>query len=224
MNVSLKKLRRLKKRKLSNIANPASITLSGFKNSSRCPQNNQGEKEDQDQNREKPSINLAKWDSEESCEKRIIHTIMVDRKERVQCEQRMELARQEFGEREQNLAQMMLLIDKKNNDLKVREAQVREIEPLIPSIKELQSKGLTLDLLMPIMMIIEGKASSEGLDLKTAAYNLTQDPEIYKTSMELHNTIKMLKQQVITLDTLAKGKEAVLTTLISLQRVFDRKK
>ena len=59
--------------------------------------------------------------------------------------------------------------DQRNNDLKAREARLKEIEHLIPSVKELQSNGITFDLILPYIIAINEKSVFEKIDVKRAA-------------------------------------------------------
>jgi len=61
----------------------------------------------------------------------------------------MEQRELELKEKEHQITQMMQTIEHRNNDLKVREAKNKEIESLMPSIRELQSEGIGFDTMMP---------------------------------------------------------------------------
>lgn len=66
-------------------------------------------------------------------------------------------------------------IDQAKHDLEIRENRLIELEPLIPSAATLQGYGITLELIFPYMETINENAVAENIDLKTAAYNLTQN-------------------------------------------------
>jgi hypothetical protein len=64
---------------------------------------------------------------------------------------------QELNEEKQNITQMTYNIDKRRQDLEIRENRLLELEPLIPSVKQLQNIGITFDLILPYMETLNEK-------------------------------------------------------------------
>jgi hypothetical protein len=63
--------------------------------------------------------------------------------------------------------------------LEVTEAKLNErlneIEPLIPSVKELQNVGITFDLIMPYIMAINEKSVLHNTNLKTGLLKIIEN-------------------------------------------------
>jgi len=47
--------------------------------------------------------------------------------------------------------------------LKARGAKLQSIQPLIPSVRELQAMGITFDLLIPYLMTVNEKAVTKNI-------------------------------------------------------------
>jgi hypothetical protein len=54
-------------------------------------------------------------------------------------------------QKSQELAQMQEIIDQRNG-LQVREAKLKEMAPLIPSLRQMQQHNITFDLIIPYMI------------------------------------------------------------------------
>jgi hypothetical protein len=143
--------------------------------------------------------------------------VMDDKRERRQEFQQIAQQREQLEIERHNLAQVMQSIDQKNNDLKAREAKIKDIEPLLPSVREFQRLGLTYDLLIPYWMTLQEKSASENLDIKTAAYNLGRDFRDYSMVRSLGDAIQKAEQKLMALDELNMQKETAIITLVNLQ-------
>src|SRR5207244_8876158 len=97
-----------------------------------------------------------------------------------------EQKRQELDEERQQITEIRHNIDQQKCNLEARETKLLEVESLIPSARQLQGYGITLDLMFPYMETLNEKAVAEKVDLKTAAYNLAHDLRDYRQLGSLH--------------------------------------
>jgi len=100
-------------------------------------------------------------------------------------------------------------------DLEAREAKLQMIQPLIPSVKELQALGVTFDLLIPYLMTVNEKAVTENIDLKTAAYNIVHDFREYRDLESLHKSVEKARQQPEVLQAFTVQKQAAVATVMN---------
>jgi hypothetical protein len=86
------------------------------------------------------------WDSEEAWDRRFVRIIMNDKKERQQEFQLLEQERQRLNEEREEFE-----IEKHNlgQVIEQRENNLKEAAPLLPSVRELQSAGITFNTLIP---------------------------------------------------------------------------
>jgi hypothetical protein len=157
------------------------------------------------------------WDSEESWDRRFVRIITNDRKERQQEFQLLEEQRDFLAIERHNLDQISQHIDRRENDLRMREAKIKEVEDLIPSAKELRSAGITFKTLIPYIMACHERSVMLNVDLKTAAYDIIDIIRAYQDLTSLHNAAEIAKQQIANLDALCQGKQTAVTTLMNLQ-------
>ncbi len=108
-------------------------------------------------------------------------------------------------------------IDERRHDLEIRENRLLELEPLIPSVKQLQNIGITFDLIIPYMETLNEKAVAENIDLKTSAYNLAHELRDYRQLGSLHKGVEQAKQQLSILDAFTAQKQQAMATLMNLQ-------
>jgi hypothetical protein len=78
------------------------------------------------------------WDSEENWQRRMFHEIRAAKKERHDELLLIDQKMQELNEEKQRIVQI-------RHDLETREAKLIEIEPLIPSARQLEGHGITLE-------------------------------------------------------------------------------
>lgn len=116
-----------------------------------------------------------------------------------------------------NLDQVSQNIDQRENDLRMRETRIKEVEPLLPSVRELQRMNVTFQIILPYIMAINEKAVAENIDLTTSAYNLVQDIHQYRELGTLQSTIKDLEERVSALNELNTQKQAAVITFMDLQ-------
>jgi hypothetical protein len=116
-----------------------------------------------------------------------------------------------------NLDQVSQNIDQRENDLRMREARIKEVEPLLPSVRELQRMNVTFQIILPYIMAINEKAVAENIDLTTSAYNLVQDIHQYRELGTLQSTVKDLEERVSALNELNTQKQAAVITFMDLQ-------
>jgi hypothetical protein len=150
------------------------------------------------------------WDPDQEYRTRFFKAILDEREQR-QNELRL------IQHKRYELNQEMQSIEQQRHDLEVRENRLQEVEPLIPSVKQLQSMGITFDLMFPYIETINEKAVTENLDLKTAAYNLAHDLREYRQLGSLHKSIEKAKQQLSVLDAFTAQNQAAVTTVMNLQ-------
>ena len=79
----------------------------------------------------------------------------------------IEQQRQELNIERQQIAQIRSIIDHQKYDLEVRQNKMIEYESLIPSARELRNCGITLELILPYLSVINEKAVAENIDIKT---------------------------------------------------------
>ena len=159
---------------------------------------------------------FEQWDSE-LWSSRIFREIRVAKKERHEELLLIEQKKQELDEERQQIAHTRHNIDQQRCGLEAREAKLLEVEPLIPSARQLRGYGITLDLMFPYMETLNEKAMTENTDLKTAAYNLTHDLREYRQLGSLHKGVEQVKQQLAILDAFTAQKQQAVTTLMNLQ-------
>lgn len=149
--------------------NKSKPSLSNVKNPSRRSENNRREKEDQDQEELEENIDLGDWtarqpsvnvennrserrsrsgpkpivdlDSDEITETGVIHFINIDREQRRREIQLINQGWQELENERHQIEQMKQSIDHRENNLKVREIKIADIEHLAPSLRQLQQMG-----------------------------------------------------------------------------------
>jgi hypothetical protein len=108
----------------------------------------------------------------------------------------IEQKRQKLNEEMRQIAQIKRSIDQQKYDLQLRESKLVELEPLIPSVKQLQNMGVTFDLILPYMETINETAVVKSIDLKAAAYNLAHDLREYRQLGSLQKCVEQVKQQL----------------------------
>lgn len=128
----------------------------------------------------------------------------------------MEQQRQELQEEKQQIMEIRQSIEQQNYNLEIRENRLVELEPLIPSVKQLQGYGVTFDLILPYIETIHEKAE-KNIDLKTAAYNLVQDLREYRQLGSLNKTLQQMTQQLSALNAVTVQKQNAIVMLINLQ-------
>ncbi len=131
---------------------------------------------------------------------------------------------QELNEERERIVQIRQSIHQRRHDLEIRENRMVELEPLIPSVKQLQNIGISFELILPYMESLNEKAVAENIDLRTAAYNLTQDLRDYrqlgslrKCVEQVHQQMQQAKQQLGVLYTFTAEKEPAVISLINLE-------
>jgi hypothetical protein len=142
---------------------------------------------------------------------------MRERKERQQEFQLLEEQRDFLAIERHNLDQVSQHIDQRENDLRVREAKMKEVEDLIPSAKELRSAGITFKMFIPYIMACHERSVMQNQDLKTAAYGIIDIIRAHQDITNLHNAAEIAKQQIENLEALGRGKQHAITTLMNLQ-------
>jgi hypothetical protein len=97
------------------------------------------------------------WNPDENWSTRLWKRIIEEKIAREQQRQELEKQRQELEEEKQQIAQQKY-------DLDVRENRLVELEPLIPSVKQLQGYGISFELILPYMETLNEKAVAENID------------------------------------------------------------
>ena len=165
---------------------------------------------------ENPSVNLGiDWD--ENWEGRFWAMIMEEKEEKRNQLILIAQQKEELEIERHNLNQVSQNIDQRENDLRMREAKIKEAEPLLPSVRELQRMNVTFQIILPYIMAINEKALAKNIDLTTSAYNLVQDIRQYRELGTLQSTIKHLEERVSALNELNTQKQAAVITFMDLQ-------
>src|SRR5215469_14185579 len=81
----------------------------------------------------------------------------------------------------------------------------------------MQELSLGFDDIIPWIEMIREKAHIENIDLKTAAYNVTNELREYRQLSCLHKGVEQVKQQLAVLDAFTAQKQQAITTLMNLQ-------
>ena len=95
------------------------------------------------------------------------------------------------------------------DDLEAREARLHEIEnkyhdmlSLLPMAKQLQDKGIDFDLFHPWKEAIYECAVTEKIDLRTAAYTITEELKLHRQFGGLQKSIQQAQQRLLALSML----------------------
>jgi hypothetical protein len=163
------------------------------------------------------SLSSIDWDSDENWERRVIRFVMDDKRWRQQQFELIENEKQKLEEEKQQIGQMKQSIEQRENNLKARESKIAEVEPLIPSIRQMQSVGITFELIMPYLPTINEKSALENVDLKTAAYNIVHDFREYRNLGSMSRAIENAEQKLSALSTFTTQKEQAINALANLQ-------
>ena len=107
------------------------------------------------------------WDPDESYQTRFWNRILIERRRRQEELLLIDQQRQELNIERQQIAQIRSIIDHQKYDLEVRQNKMIEYESLIPSARELRNCGITLELILPYLSVINEKAVAENIDIKT---------------------------------------------------------
>jgi hypothetical protein len=84
-------------------------------------------------------------------------------------------------------------IDQREKNLKIREAELKDVEPLIPNLKQLQVMGVDFQLLMRYVMSIN--EWSVMLSINLAASQIAQITLERVTQITLHPLIEKINQR-----------------------------
>jgi prefoldin subunit 5 len=125
----------------------------------------------------------------------------------------LELIQQKWQELEQEKKNIVQL----RHDLEARENRLVELQPLIPSAKQLQAYGIDINQFLPWIETIHEKAEIEKIDIKLAAYNLAQELRLYRQLQGLQKSLQLTQKQLEMLNVAILQKQQAISTLISLQ-------
>jgi hypothetical protein len=167
---------------------------------------------------ENSSINLGiDWDDDKVWERRVMSYVMDDKRERRQEFQQIAQQREQLEKERHNLAQVMQSIDQKNNDLKAREAKIKDIEPLLPSVRELQSANITVDLILPYIVALNEKSVLEKRGLKETAYHIINELKNYREPGTMMRGIEEARKQFEDMQNFTLLKQEAVLTLLNLE-------
>jgi hypothetical protein len=164
------------------------------------------------------------WDSDESFERRFWARIMEEKEEKLKMLQLIEQRKQGLQEKEEQIAQMIQLVDQRTDDLRGREAKIKEIEPLLPSVRELQENGITFDIVLPYVLAINERSALENINLKAAAYNMMEEFRALRTLENIRIVIDKAETYSKALGNSIRQKEAAIATLVNLKAMGYTKK
>ena len=108
-------------------------------------------------------------------------------------------------------------LEQREYNLKDRETRVFEAEPFLSVAKQLQNLGIGIEEALPWIETIQEKAEVENIDVKTAAYNLTQELKLYRQFGGLDKSVKQLEGELKMLNISITQKQETLTVLTDLK-------
>jgi len=104
-------------------------------------------------------------------------------------------------------------IEQKEQELRVRETRVFEVEPFLAVAKQLQNLGIGMEEALPWIETILEKAKAENVDIRTTAINVAQELRLYRQS---EGRIEKANQELALINMATIQKQQALTVLIDL--------
>ena len=121
-------------------------------------------------------------------------------------------------QKEKDLEQQRMQVDRARYDLEIREIKLLEAEPLIPIARQLQDLGTDINQFLPWVETIHEKAQAENIPTLTkAAYSLAQDLRMYRQLGGLKKSIQLTTQQLEMLNMSLQKQQQAIMTLVNLQ-------
>jgi hypothetical protein len=80
-----------------------------------------------------------------------------------------------------------------------------------PSVKELQSAGITFDIIIPYISACHERSVLQNVDLKTAAYGIVQTIREYRQLESLQKGVEKAEQQLSALNTFTTQKQQAIS-------------
>jgi len=164
------------------------------------------------------------WDSDESWQRRMFDGIRTAKKQRHeelalidQKYQDLDQKMHELNEERQQLAHLRQNLDREKTELQAKEAKLVEIEPLIPSVKMLQSAGITFNVITTYIAACTEKSVLQNMDMKTAAFEVAQVIRKYHDLESLEKAVITLEQQLKGLQNFSDLKNQALLTIMTLE-------
>jgi transposase len=90
-------------------------------------------------------------------------------------------------------------------------------EQLAPFVKELQSYGITFDLILPYLMAVNEKSVLQNMNQKDAAREIAQYLRAYRNLESLQKAVEKAERQLKCLDAFSTINNQAITTLINLK-------
>ncbi|MFZ0223268.1 MAG: hypothetical protein WAM42_16415, partial [Candidatus Nitrosopolaris sp.] len=154
-------------------------------------------------NSEDPSIVLGiDWDSDQVWERRFIHYVMDDKKQRQQQLQLIERRQQELDEQKRQIENI-------RQDLEARENKLRHLKDI----------GISFDQALVWVDCIKEVAQKERIDERTAAWKLADILRSFKDLSDLEKAIQQATQQLAMLNMVNDQQKRAITTLVNLQKM-----
>jgi hypothetical protein len=116
-----------------------------------------------------------------------------------------------IGRRKETLEKRKHQIEQKEQDLRVRETRVFEVEPFLAVAKQLQNLGIGMEEALPWIETILEKAKAENVDIRTTVINVAQELRLYRQS---EGRIEKANQELALINMATIQKQQVLTVLI----------
>lgn len=152
------------------------------------------------------------WDSDDNHQRRFFKTIMDEKRERRQELQMIEQKWQELNLERQD-------INKQRKDLEVREAEIVEVELLVPLTRQFQKLKLDVTNFIPWMETIQEYSKTHNTDLTTAAFSLADELRDYRQLGGVKRVIVNAEKYLSTLGSHIREKEAAVDTVMKLRAI-----
>ncbi|MGA9150554.1 MAG: hypothetical protein WBZ36_08250 [Candidatus Nitrosopolaris sp.] len=107
-------------------------------------------------------------------------------------------------------------LDQREQELRVRENRVFEVEPLIPVAHQLQNLRMGIEEVLPWIETIHERVEAEKIDHKTAAAQIAQELRLYRQSGGIQKQIERANQELGLINMATIQKPQALTVLIDL--------
>jgi predicted transcriptional regulator len=117
----------------------------------------------------------------------------------------------------QQLAQLSQNLDSRQEHLQIKESKLVEIEQLAPFVKELQSYGITFDIILSFVTACHEKSAVQNMNMKDAAFEVAQIIRKFHDLEDIDRCIQQAEQRLKALDAFSAINNQAITTLINLQ-------
>lgn len=123
----------------------------------------------------------------------------------------------QLEEERQQIAQFRYNIERQKTELDAREDKLVEIQQLAPSVKELQTYGITFDLILPFLIAVNEKCVLQNMNQKDAAFEIAQVIRKYHQLDAIDRCIQQAEQRLKGLDAFSAINNQAITVLMNLK-------